>query len=299
MLRGVGTLALAGFLLGIAACGPGGDGDGPPLVSPHVVAFSPSVVPYDFTDGSQAPRYTDGSLTVNTDPSHPGHIGIFFDALVPIVPSSFYVGGDPYLGLDLDALRVLMAVPGSGLVPLPVEAEFAAHHILLTPVTMPLAPGQYTIVVGTGGRGTNGFPVAPAPVYHTFFVDSDPLGPYVMKTVPAPDEFTPATNRDVLVHFTEGIDGTSVEASSIQAVHLGALQATPIATAVGYPRMQTEIDGSTLPSNGHVLVWRARDPLPTSGSIEVTVSGAGAPGLRDLNGIPLAAPYTFRFRVSP
>ena len=112
----------------------------------------------------------------------------------------------------------------------------------------------------------------------------------------------PAADRDVIITFNEGIDGTSLDATSIHVEHLGALAATTLEAAPGFPRLVVEDDDETLPTNGHVVRWRARDPFPTSGSIRVTVgNGAllGGTDLLDLNGLASSTVYSFQFRATP
>lgn len=301
---------LFGLLLGcvacVVACGGGSDGgDGPAPVAPAVIAFSPTVAPYDMSTGVQAARFTNDTLTLETDPAYPGKIVIFFNAGATLDGDSFFIGRDRLLGLHPDALSQTHAIPGVGFVPLLVDVEILADRIILTPVDIyapTLPPGQYTVRVGPEGLATNGRPVAPAPVFHTFFVDSDAMLPVIRATIPERDATGVSTTAPIIVHFTEGIAQASLDATTIHVEHLGALAVTTLLAAVGHPRMQMDDDGTTLPSNGHTVVWRAQDPFPTSGSIRVTVGNGSALGgndVLDLNGNEPSGPYVFTFRVGP
>ena len=302
-------LALGLLLLGACGGGGAGPGDGAPPVAPAVIAFSPTVVPFDFTAGTQAPRFTNETLTLNTDPAYPGKAVVYFDPAAPLDESSFYPGGRPELGIDLDALRWIRFIAGTGWVPVDLdEVDVQPDRVVLTPrapgggPAATIATGQYTFVVGAAVRATNGLPIAPAPVYHTFFVGSDPTGPYLRESTPEPDAFVPASELDIVLTMGEGIDGTSLDATSVHVEHLGALAVTTLQAVPGFPRLQVEMDGTTLPTNGHVIVWRARDPFPTSGSIRVTVGNGpvlGGMDLLDLNGLAVPTPQAFQFRATP
>lgn len=304
---------LLAVTLAIASCGGGGDGEGGPIdgpapVAPTVIGFSPTVVPYDFPSGTQSARFTSETLTSNTDPSYPGQVVVFFEPGTDLDASSFFVGGRPEFGLDLDALQWLRLVPGTGFVPVALgDIEVLADRIVLTPLGSgggpgTISPGQYTVEVGSAGRATNGLAVAPAPVYHTFLVGPDPVGPLLRFSDPARDTFVPASALDIVLTFSEGIDGTSLDVTSIHVEHLGALAATTLQAAPGFPRLVVEDDSATLPTNGHVVRWRARDPFPTSGSIRVTVGNGALLGgmeLLDLEGLAMPSVQSFQFRATP
>ncbi len=261
--------------------------------------------PYDLTTGMQLPRFTNAALTMNTDPLHPGKVVVFFDSATSLDADSFYVGRRPALGVDPDALVLWQKAPGIGLLPVPFDALFLSDRIVLTPTggyAPTLPTGQYTVRVGSIGQSLAGLSVAPAPVFHTFFVSSDPIEPYVRATDPGDGAAGVAGDATIIVRFTEGIDASTLDAVSIHVEHLGALAVTTLPAATGYPQMQTDADGATLPSNGHVVHWRARDPLPTSGAIRVTVGNGAALGgtdLLDLNGNAMSLPYAFTFRAGP
>ena len=144
--------------------------------------------------------------------------------------------------------------------------------------------------------------MTPTPVLHTFFVGADSFSRGITETSPE-DGATGVENlAPIVVRFTEGVRKNSLDAVSIHVVHEGALSPTTLSAAAGYPRMQMDEDAATLPSNGHVVIWRPRDPYPTTGLIRVTIGvgeNLGGMALRDLSGNPMVTSYSFTFRVAP
>src|SRR5262245_13788055 len=105
---------------GVAAAGCGGGDPGEHVDRPLVRQFSPVISPIDFNTLQQNPTFTDDKLTVSTDPQYPGEIVIFFQDDTEIDAASVFLGGDPTLGTDPNAVVVLHYVPGSGNVELPL-----------------------------------------------------------------------------------------------------------------------------------------------------------------------------------
>ncbi len=293
----------------ITACG-GGSPSSNHIQPPLVRAFSPFMSPIDFNTLQQTPTFTDGALTVSTDPSYPGKIVIFFQADTTIDGSSVFTGGRKELGVDLSALSILRFIPGSGNVPLALaDVDPQSDRIICTPAVLPLADGQYSIGVFKNIRNTDGKPLVDGPVFHSFTVGAaDSVAPFVVTSTPANNEIgigagAPApqpptggadvaevrtnifgdTSPDVIVRFNEGIDSARVSLSNISVIDAGippALVAAginpSIAPAPSFPQLKSVSDGATLPSNGHEILWRA-DPLlggfPFGTIIEVTIYG--------------------------
>jgi len=293
------------------ACGGGGADSDDHIQPPLVRAFSPFMSPFDYNTLQQAPTFTDGNLTVSTDPSYPGKIVIYFQADTAVDPASVFTGGQPSLGVDLSALSILRFVPGSGNVPLALaEVTVEPDRIICTPAVLPLTDGQYSIGVFKNIRNTDGISLVDGPVFHSFTVGAaDSVAPFVVTTSPANNEigigagappptfgiggrevadvrtniFGP-TSPDITVRFNEGIQSARVQISNFSVIDAGippALVAAgvnpTIAPDATYPKLKSVSDGATLPSNGHEIVWR---PDPTFGGypfgtiIEVTVIGA-------------------------
>jgi hypothetical protein len=148
-----------------------------------------------------------------------------------------------------------------------------------------LATGQYRIEVSENIRNVNGKRLL-ATTFHTFTVgDNDVIAPEVVVTSPVnqatgvgagsppptppagfdPDDvaevrtaiFGPTTPR-VTVEFSEGIDRNSVTRNNIQitqSINNSPPQSVP--EAAGFPELKSVVDGATLPSNGHEIVWEA------------------------------------------
>lgn len=302
---GRGLLLLA-LILWAAGCG-GGSASTTPIAAPFVTAFSPYASPIDFDTMVQNPTYTDGHLTVSTNASYPGKIVIFFVPDTELDPASVFVGGRAELGVDLSALQITRFIPGTGNVAIGLaEVQVERDRIVCTPAIMPLADGQYAIAVLDGVRSTAGDRLVGGPVYHSFTVGTtDTVSPFVIGSSPADGEtgvgagapppsvsdangdladirtniFGP-TSPDVTVVFNEGIDASTVTLSNVTTVNSSwppAAGPPPvIAPAPGFPKLKSVADGSTLPSNGHEILWRA-DPLtggfPFGSIVEISLVG--------------------------
>ena len=341
-------LFAAGAALPVAGCGGGGPGGSPASANvPHplVRAFSPAMSPIDFNTGQANPTYTDGFLTVSTDPAYPGQIVVFFQAGTAIDKNSVFIGGNPALGLDLTAFQVLHYIPGTGNVPLPYSQVDVVNptsageeaRIVFTPALLPLADGQYSVGVFANMKSTQGDSVDKTPVFHSFTVGvADVIDPVVVVTTPnnnaqgvgagvpppAPPSGAPSssiadvrtaifgpTSPDIVIRFSESIAAASVTPSTVGAVNASAFVpgggAPPaIAPAPGFPKLKSQLDQSSLPSNGFEVVWRA-DPafggLPFGSQVQVTVvgsdGGANASPIQDRSNNPLAVSYVFQFQT--
>jgi hypothetical protein len=332
------ALPVFGGLAALAvASGCGGSPSGNAVPHPLVRQFSPTMSPIDFNSLQANPTFTDGMLTISTDPLYPGKICIFFQSETKIDPASVFIGGNPALGIDLSALQILNYVPGIGNIPLqpaPNGVQVLDDRIIFTPSVLPLPNGQYSIGVFANIKSTEGDPVAQAPVFHSFTVGaSDTIRPTIVVTnpihgatgvgagvaPPAPPSNLPASSiadvrtnifgavsPDVVIRFSEAVDATTVNVNNISAVNAGAPVIPPpiIPPAPGFPKLKAQIDGSTLPSNGFEIVWRA-DPaqggLPFGTQVAVTVigddSGANADPIRDRSGNKLEFSTTFQFQT--
>ena len=170
--------------------------------------------------------------------------------------------------------------------------------------------GQYTVGLFDNIKNTEGRTLRDGPVFHSFTVGaSDTIAPRVVTTdpvngqqgigasvaPPAPPPGVPEdniadvttsifgdTSPDIVIRFTEGVTASSVIANNIQVVDAGAFvpgggAPPPMIPAPSYPKLRSEEDQDTLPSNGHEAVWRI-DPLtggfPFGTQIQVTVLGA-------------------------
>ena len=294
----------------LVACGGGStDPIVPDGLPPTVVQFSPPYAPYDFGTGDQAAVFTNPDLTVGTDPAFPGQIVVFFRTDAALDESSFYVGGNPSLGPDNDAVQLLYLVAGSGWVPVVTTLTVGADHLAFTPGASftPLRVGSYRIEVGTVGLDVEGLAVAPAPVFHAFYVTTDVDAPHAVATSPAPDTLDvphgPAS-PDIVIRFGESILSSSVTGLTIEVFDVTAIvSTTQLAPAAGYPRLQVEDDAATLPSNGHVVVWRAQGGFPPDAILRVRVRGvAGGMSpqvIEDLNANEMVDDYTYRLFTAP
>jgi hypothetical protein len=334
------ALSLAVVSALATGCGGGVGGSAASKNVPHplVRQFSPTMSPIDFATGQANPTFTDGNLLVNTDPAYPGKICIFFQTATAIDPNSVFIGGNPTLGIDLSALQILRYIPGTGNVPLAAAAngvEVQNDRIIFTPAALPLPDGQYSIGVFANLKSVEGDPVDQTPVFHSFTVGSaDKISPVVVVTnpvnaatgvgagVPPPQPpsgvtgvadvrtaiFGP-TSPDIIIRFSESIAASSVNTSTVQVVDAGAFipggGAPPaIAPAPGFPKLKSALDGSSLPSNGFEVVWRAdavAGGLPFGTQVQVTMIGSdgganGAP-ITDRSGNPLLVSYQFQFQT--
>jgi hypothetical protein len=334
-----GAVISFAFLGGVlAGCGGGGSAASSNVPHPLVRQFSPSMSPIDFNTGQANPTFTDGNLNVSTDPAYPGEIVVFFQTDTAIDPASVFVGGNPTLGIDYSAFQVLQYIPGTGNVPLPYSQVIVENDkIRFIPATLPLPNGQYSVGVFANLKSTEGDPVDKAPVFHSFTVGAtDTIAPVVVVTSPVnnaqgvgagvapppPPSGAPSssiadvrtaifgpTSPDILIRFSESIAASTVNTSTITAVDASAFVpgggAPPaIAPAPGFPKLRSQFDHSSLPSNGFEVIWRA-DPtlggLPFGSQVQVTAVGSdgganGAP-IRDRSDNPLLVSYQFQFQT--
>ena len=333
--------ALAAAACASLAPGCGGIGGSPAsnnVQHPLVRQFSPTMSPIDFNTGQANPTFTDGMLTVSTDPAYPGKIVVFFQSGTDIDPGSVFVGGNPALGLDLSAFQVLQFIPGTGNVPLAYsQVDVLSDRIVFTPQTLPLANGQYSVGVFANLKSTEGDPVQKAPVFTSFTVGpTDTIAPVVVVTtpnnnaqgvgagVPPPSPGSGAssssvadvrtaifgpTSPDVVMRFSESIAASSVSPNNIAVVNASAFVpgggAPPaIPPAPGYPKLRSQEDQSSLPSNGFEIVWKA-DPaaggLPFGSQVQVTIvgsdGGVNSSPIKDRSGNSLLLSYVFQFQT--
>jgi hypothetical protein len=334
--------AVAAFLPLAAGCGGGGGSPaGNNVPHPLVRQFSPTMSPIDLNTLQANPTYTDGHLLVSTDPAYPGKIVIFFNEGTQLDPGSVFIGGNPALGIDLSALQIVQFIPGIGNVPVepaPNGVEVLADRIIFTPAVIAaggaLPDGQYTIAVFGNLKSTEGDPVQQAPVFHSFTVGAiDTVAPEVVVTDPingavgigagvAPPPPPPGvpsssianvrttifgpTTPDVIIRFSESIDAVTVNTSTIVAVDAGSSSTTPpnIPAEPGFPKLKSQLDGASLPSNGFEVVWRAdvlSGGFPFGTQIQVQVvgsdGGANTAPIRDRTGNMLASSYFFQFQT--
>jgi hypothetical protein len=344
----VWSLALVLAVGGAAACGGGAPSSH--VQQPVVRAFSPFLSPIDFNNLQQNPTFTDGMLTVSTDPAYPGKIVIYFQDDTTLDPASIFLGGIPALGLDPSSVQVLRFIPGTGNVPLPLHPDpnmavvITKSRIVVTPspAVMPLPAGQYEIGVFKNVKNTEGKGLFGGPVFHSFTVGAaDGVRPFVVTSFPvnnqvgvgagAPPPTPPAgpaqtvadvrtnifgpTSPDIVIRFNEAIDAATVNLNNIQVVDAGAFVpgggAPPaIAPAAGFPKLKSEVDGATLPSNGHEIVWRA-DTLtggfPFGTIVQVTLAGEDVDPvtmmptnpnpIADLAGNKMETSFAFQFQT--
>ncbi len=323
-------VAAMGLLVGCGG-GIGGSNSDKHVQEPVVRNFSPFMSPLDFNTLQQNPTFTDGALTVSTDPLHPGKIVIYFQDETAIDVSSIFTGGNPFLGPDPLALTIQQEIPGTGNVQVQVEVTVIDRNPgdkfngLNTIICQPLPPfataaggglfntampnGQYTVGLFRNIKNTQGVSLRDGPVFHSFTVGAaDTIAPRVVTTDPvngqqnvgagvAPPAGPPGvpennianvttsvfgdTSPDITIRFTEGINSTSVNGNNITVVDAGAFvpgggAPPPQAPAPSYPKLKSEQDSDTLPSNGHEAIWRI-DPIvggfPFGTQIQVTVNG--------------------------
>ena len=337
-----GTLALVAAMALVVGCGGGSASDR--VDRPVVRNFSPFLSPIDFNTLQQNPTFTNSDLTVSTDPNYPGKIVVFFQSSTEIAPASVFLGGNPFLGVDPSALQVTQEIPGTGNVQIPIEVEVLADRIIcqpLPPYANPLGgglfqtnlpDGQYTVAVFKNIKNTEGKELVRGPVFQAFTVgNNDTIAPRVLTTdpvngqqevgagVPPPagppgfedtiaditvEIFGPRT-PDITVRFTEGVRASSVNAANFTVVDAGAFpNPVNIVPAPGFPKLKSDDDGETLPSNGFEAIWRA-DPLfggfPFGTQVQVTVigsdTGANPSPITDLAGNQMEDSYQFQFQT--
>jgi len=211
-----------------------------------------------------------------------------------------------------------------------------------------LPDGQYTVALTKNIKNTEGRALRDGPVFHSFSVGaSDTILPRVVSTqpgngasnvgagapAPAPPPGVPAesvagvntsifgdTTPDLFCRFSEPVKAPSINENTIQVVDAGAFipgggAPPPLAPAPGFPKLKTENDQATLPSNGHEAIWRAdltQGGFPFGTQVQVTVLGlwndaasmAANPGtpdnpspVEDLTGNYMELSYTFQFQT--
>lgn len=242
-----------------------------------------------------------------------GRLVVFFNSDTRLAPTSI-LSADPADPLDHNALLVTKYTPGVGNEILPISgivveptrlilkpANFARVGLGNPPI--PLADGQYTIRVGKTLLSTDGDPLFPGPVFMTFTVGAnDAVAPFVVNTTPGDQQtgvgagvpppappsgvgasqiadvrtaiFGP-TSPDIVMEFSEGIRRTSVNENNVQVLKAGQ-GGFNLPVSPGFPKLKSEIDGTTLPSNGHEVIWRpdaTQGGLPFQSAIQVTVVG--------------------------
>jgi hypothetical protein len=326
-------VAAAVFGVVTAGCGGGGSPASNNVPHPLVRQFSPTISPINFNTGQADPTFTDGNLTVSTDPAYPGKIVIFFQADTVLDPKTVFIGGNPALGIDLSALQVLQFITGTGNIPLAAaRVEVLNDKIIFTPAVLPLPDGQYSIGVFANLKSVEGDPVDKAPVFHSFTVGAkDTTPPEVVTTIPVdkatgvgaglPPPPPPAgvpsssvadirtaifgpTSPDIIIRFNEEIAASSVTSGNVK-VALASQAAAGISVpgpAPGYPKLRSEVDQSSLPSNGFEVVWKC-DQLGSGfspgASYQVTVKGAdgnvAADCIKDRSGLQMTLSYNFTF----
>ncbi len=169
-----------------------------------------------------------------------------------------------------------------------------------------LPDGQYTIGIFKNITNSAGRALRDGPVFHSFTVgDEDTLPPRVVTTdpvngeqnvgagVPPPppppgipeDQIAGVvtnifgdTSPDIVIRFSEGVIAGTINANTIQVVDAGAFAPVPPPQipAPTFPKLKSELDQATLPSNGHEAIWRI-DPVtggfPYDTQIRCTISG--------------------------
>lgn len=337
--RFASLLAVATLSAATVACGGGGGSPaGNNVPHPMVRQFSPSMSPIDLDSGIANPTFTDGNLLVSTDPAYPGKIVIFFNQGTKLDPKTVFLQGDPAQSLDPSSVQILRYIPGTGIVPLPPAPNgvlVESDRIVFTPASLPLPDGQYSIGVFSNLKSVEGDRLSRAPVFHSFTVGfSDAISPEVVTTVPVnnatgvgagvlPPTPPPGTtgvadvrgaifgptSPDVIIRFNESIAAASVTPLTVNVIDAGAFVpgggAPPaVPFAPGFPKLKSELDASSLPSNGFEVVWRA-DPqvggLPFGTTVAVTVvgsdGGANPSPIVDRSGNPLLNSYQFQFQT--
>lgn len=267
-----------------------------------------------------------------------GRLVIYFHESTILDPQSV-LSNDPADPLDHAALLVTKYTPGVGNTVLEIgEIQVDATRIVLTPraytaqgvgnLPGPLPNGQYTIRLSSNVTNTEGDALFPAPVFHTITVGADAIAPLVVNTTPGDQQIgvgagvpPPApptgvgageiadvrtnifgpTSPDIVCEFNEQIRAGSVNENNFQVLKAGQ-GGYQLPVSPGFPKLKSEVDNDTLPSNGHEVVWRPdalTGGLPFQSSIQVTIVGSdgGANGspVEDLTGNNLEASYVFTF----
>jgi hypothetical protein len=343
-LGGFGVIATVAAVFGSTGCG-GAPGSAASNNVPHplVRQFSPTMSPIDFNTLQASPTFTDPLLTVSTDPSYPGKIVIFFQNNTVLDPNTVFIGGNPNLGIDLNAVQILQFIPGTGNVPLrpaPNGVQVLNDRIIFTPAGLeqvppvPLQNGQYSIGIFQNLKSVEGDPVDQAPVFHSFTVgNADTIAPEIVVTnppngatgigagiaPPPPPSNVPSssvadvrttifgpTSPDVIIRFSEAIESSTVTPNTIQVIDAGSVFIPPpaIAPAPGFPKLKSQVDGASLPSNGFEIVWRpdpAAGGFPFGTQIGVKVigsdNGTNPAPISDRSGNKLAVSYSFQFQT--
>jgi hypothetical protein len=211
-----------------------------------------------------------------------------------------------------------------------------------------LPDGQYTIGLFDNIKNTAGAALRDGPVFHTFSVGgSDTILPRVVTTdpvngqqnvgagVPPPPppyggedsigsvitNIFGDTTPDIVIRFSEGINASTVNGNNINVVDAGAFvpgggAPPPLPPAASFPQLRSELDGDTLPSNGHEAVFRVDATVaggfPFGTQIQVTVNGLwtdaasmaanpatpdNAAPIADLAGNAMELNFTFQFQT--
>lgn len=274
----------------------------PPPPPPTVQSFSPFVSPIDFGSKQQNPTFTNAALTVSVAADAQGVLRIVFDPAVPVDRASFFLGGNEFLGPDPEALQVARVVLQTGLVPLPitavVESSPNVFDLTVGPPAFPMVDGGYRIRLGAGLKSKDGAALA-EPVFHSFVVGaSDTVAPAVVTSFPnAGDTDVPAgaDSPDIVIQMTESIAASSVGSATFTVTDESTGKAVP--GAAGHPVLRSFVQGTTLPSNAHELVWSPHPNLggfPAGTTIRVTVNG-----LEDTSGTSMLGLYSFTFDTAP
>ena len=170
--------------------------------------------------------------------------------------------------------------------------------------------GQYTLGLFDNLKNTAGNALRDGPVFHSFTVgNTDTIRPRVVTTdpvngqqnigagVPPPppppgvpeDNIASVTTSifgdttpEIVIRFSEGVNAATINGSNIQVFDAGAFvpgggAPPPLAPAATYPKLRSEVDSDTLPSNGHEAVFRVDDLIqggfPFGTQVQVTVLG--------------------------
>ncbi len=261
-----------------------------------------------FLGGSPALGVDPSALQVTQEIPGVGNIQIAIEILEPTAPYT-----DPVTGLPVVPIQPLDHIIRCQ--PLPPFANAGPNNNASGWVTS-MPDGQYTIAAFKNIKNTENKEMVKGPVFHAFTVGAkDTIRPRVLTTNPvngeqnvgagAPPPAVPPgvegvadvttnvfgpTSPDITIRFTEGITATTVNANNITVIDAGAFVpgggAPPqLAPAPGFPKLKSDNDRETLPSNGHEILWRV-DPttggFPFGTQIQVTIVGEDPDG----NGMP-------------